>query len=48
MIHEVKVNQYTCERCGHVWLPRNLDTGIPLECAKCNSAYWNRPKREKG
>jgi len=41
----------TCERCGHVWIatPRQNASGKwvnlkPVACAKCKSAYWDRPR----
>jgi hypothetical protein len=40
-----------CERCGHKWVPSvTLEKGklvqpIPIACAACKSAYWNRPKK---
>src|SRR5579862_400751 len=37
-----------CDRCGHEWIPRDLDQD-PIACAKCHSPYWNRPRtRKKG
>jgi hypothetical protein len=41
----VKLKEYTCERCGHVWRQRVPRSDDPLTCAKCRSAYWNRPRR---
>ena len=32
-----------CLRCGHTWLPRSGK--LPGVCPKCNSPYWNRPRR---
>ncbi len=34
-----------CDKCGHVWLPRDglVDkTKWPVSCAKCKNARWNR------
>lgn len=39
----VKVDAYKCDRCGHVWLPRDPDKR-PISCAKCKSAYWDTPR----
>ena len=44
---KVKVDAYHCERCGHIWLPREptkREHRDPILCAKCKSAYWNIPK----
>lgn len=32
-----------CNRCGHVWVKRNLDQE-PKVCPKCKSPYWNKPR----
>lgn len=42
----IKADAYKCERCGHVWLPRNVDKE-PRVCPKCKSPYWNTPKKKK-
>ncbi len=39
-----KLTQYTCNRCGYKWIPRNPD---PKVCAKCRSPYWNSPRKNK-
>lgn len=47
---KVKVDAYKCERCGHIWLPREptkRGNRLPVICAKCKSAYWNIPKERK-
>ena len=36
----VKIKEYTCERCVHVWRQRVPGSDDPLTCAKCRSAYW--------
>lgn len=43
---KVQVEANKCERCGHVWMPRN-NKEVPRVCPKCKSPYWNRPRREK-
>lgn len=43
---EITVLQYECERCGHTWIPRELDVE-PKVCPKCKSPYWDTPKRTK-
>ena len=42
----VWVDGFKCERCGHVWVPRNRDK-LPLVCPKCKSPYWDKPKTKK-
>jgi predicted Zn-ribbon and HTH transcriptional regulator len=41
---KVKVDAYQCERCGHIWLPRNK-VDEPKVCPKCKSPYWNTPRK---
>jgi len=43
---------FKCDRCGHVWLPRDnvdklaeLDKHLPKVCPKCKSPYWNIPRK---
>jgi predicted Zn-ribbon and HTH transcriptional regulator len=43
---KVQVDAWKCERCEHVWLPRDPDTK-PRVCPKCKSPYWDRPRRAK-
>jgi len=40
----IKLEGYSCERCGHRWIFRNKDVRV---CPKCKSPYWNR-KRKRG
>lgn len=35
-----------CYRCGHVWIPRDINDK-PAVCPACKNSYWDRPKREK-
>ena len=35
--------EYECLRCGHNWLSKK--PGIPIACAGCKSAYWNKPQQ---
>ena len=44
----IEVPKLRCMRCGHEWIPRNPDK-LPKNCAnpKCNSPYWDRPRRVK-
>ena len=32
-----------CLRCGYVWIPH---VEHPVECSKCKSLVWNKPKLE--
>lgn len=41
---KVEVWAWKCERCEHVWLPREKDRE-PRVCPKCKSPYWNVPRR---
>lgn len=40
---EITLKGYLCERCGHVWVPR--DSEKPRVCPKCKSPYWDRPRQ---
>lgn len=40
----ITVMGFRCERCGHEWVPRDVDQE-PRVCPKCKSPYWNRPRR---
>jgi predicted Zn-ribbon and HTH transcriptional regulator len=42
----VEVWAWKCERCEHVWLPREKDKK-PLVCPKCKSPYWDTPRKVK-
>jgi predicted Zn-ribbon and HTH transcriptional regulator len=35
-----------CYRCGHEWIPENIDV-VPKVCPKCKNPYWDRPRKEK-
>lgn len=48
----VQFQGFKCERCGHVWAPRQaLDSdetvAIPKVCPKCKSAWWDVPRKPK-
>jgi predicted Zn-ribbon and HTH transcriptional regulator len=36
------IEKLKCNRCKHEWYPRS--ESIPLECPKCKSPYWNKPR----
>ncbi len=40
---EITLKGYKCERCGHVWAPREREK--PRVCPKCKSAYWDRARK---
>lgn len=41
---KVKLYGFKCERCNHIWVPRNTEEK-PLVCPKCKSPYWDKPKK---
>ncbi len=45
-VGEVTLKGFQCERCGHVWVPREDET--PKVCPKCKSPYWDRPRKIQG
>jgi predicted Zn-ribbon and HTH transcriptional regulator len=43
----IKVDAFRCEKCGHIWISKIFSkNNPPVACAKCKSAYWNRPKKK--
>ena len=49
---EITFKGFKCERCGHIWAPRQaLDSAEPMArprvCPKCKSAWWDVPRKEK-
>lgn len=40
----IKIAGYRCERCGHIWVPRNEEK--PIVCPKCKSPYWDKPRNK--
>ncbi len=42
----LKVKGFKCERCNHMWAPRNKEEK-PIICPKCKSPYWNRPRKKE-
>jgi len=32
------------KRCGNTWTPRSNQP--PIQCPKCRSPYWNRPRKK--
>ncbi|BDQ30295.1 hypothetical protein [Nitrosopumilus zosterae] len=41
----VKLEGYSCDRCGHQWVPRTKINELPIICPKCKSPYWNKPRQ---
>lgn len=39
--HVFDIN-YTCNRCGHTWIPRENEE--PSVCPSCKSPYWNKER----
>lgn len=46
MRSSIKLNVYTCTRCGYQWVQSPRATDRPKNCAskKCKSPYWDRPR----
>jgi predicted Zn-ribbon and HTH transcriptional regulator len=44
---KIKITQegYQCERCGHKWIARKKRE--PRICPKCNSAWFDTPRKNK-
>ena len=40
-----KIPTLKCLRCEHEWFPRKQEP--PKLCPKCNSPYWDRPRKVK-
>ncbi|MDD4875865.1 MAG: hypothetical protein PHQ86_01855 [Dehalococcoidales bacterium] len=38
---KTNVKELNCKRCGHKWIPRQVEIRI---CPKCKSPYWDRVK----
>lgn len=43
---KVKLDGYRCERCDHVWVPRDKGE-TPTVCPRCKTPYWNTPRKDK-
>jgi len=42
----IKIRQYKCLRCSHRWISRLLNKK-PVRCPKCQSPYWDKPRKNK-
>ena len=41
----IQINAFQCNKCGHIWISRAYlkdKKSLPIACAKCKSAYWDR------
>jgi ribosomal protein L37E len=41
------VSELRCLRCGHRWFPRSPKQPAHCPNPRCNSPYWNRPRKKK-
>ena len=41
----IKIDAYFCDRCTHVWMPRENSVHRPLVCPRCKSPYWDRDRK---
>ena len=41
----INVKAFKCNKCGWIWLSHQFlrDGTKPIACAKCKSAYYDRP-----
>ena len=46
MSRPIELPTLRCLRCNHIWVPNRPVE--PKVCPKCNSPYWNKPRRQKG
>ncbi len=40
---KVTFKPLSCKRCNSTWTPRRKEP--PVQCPKCKSPYWSRPKK---
>lgn len=41
----ITLQKFTCERCGHSWIPRSEERPRSCPNPKCRSIYWDKPKK---
>ena len=43
-IHEIRVKEYECTRCGYKWISRinGMDRPLPTRCANCKRRAWEK------
>ena len=39
---KITIDGYSCERCGHKWIPRTKS--YPRVCPDCKSPYWDKAR----
>ncbi|MCX6708935.1 MAG: hypothetical protein NTW67_04805 [Candidatus Woesearchaeota archaeon] len=44
--HKVYILGNKCYRCGHTWIPRNIEER-PAVCPKCKNPYWAKPRKKE-
>ena len=47
MIKKIKIDGFTCDKCGYKWVNRSRKMIVPRVCPKCKTAKWNDGKRAK-
>jgi DNA-directed RNA polymerase subunit RPC12/RpoP len=48
IVAKIKVDGYRCERCGHIWVNRELNNKIePIICPRCKNPRWNEIRDKK-
>jgi len=43
---KIIVEGWQCCRCTYKWIPKKK-TQVPIICPKCNSPYWDVPRKNK-
>jgi predicted Zn-ribbon and HTH transcriptional regulator len=43
---KITVWGFRCERCGHEWVPHDINKE-PTVCPKCKNPYWNQPRKRQ-
>ena len=43
---KIELTGCECERCGHIWVPRNKNS-TPKRCPACNSYSWQNPPEQQ-
>ncbi len=46
MSDEPVIQQLRCLRCGYAWYPRSPKRPAHCPNRKCNSPYWDKPRRK--
>jgi len=45
----INLKGFKCERCNYEWISTKYNhdpkpNNLPITCARCKSAYWNKPR----